>query len=248
MRPLDREPTPEEINDILAPWRPPPWRAAAFRIWTARYDEAIWLRTHYGGGDDGGDAAFRAWCTAVQEDYDPAFDEDALSWCVLDDAGLLAPLDDDGWERVLDLVPELAGPVQGYRRGVDEGSDEVRRLRAAVWAAEDRDAEAETGAAGMGLQVQAVATFLLVADREAWDTRRLRLLYLDAWGNIVRHSRIRPEDVFETRHQWMGKKFRDCNWWLDEYDESGLRHEPGGRLGEKYRARGAMGRVLYGLE
>lgn len=167
-------------------------------------------------------------------------------WCVLNDAAVFNLSDE--WDKVFDVLPELAGPVQGYKRGITLGTDEVQQLRATIQAAEDQEAEAETGA-GMQLQVKAVTTFLVVVDLEAWDTKRLRLLYLDSKGNIVRQSRIRPEDVFETRHQWIGRKFRDGNWWLNEYDdESWLRHEPGGTLGDKYRAHGTLGRVLYGLD
>lgn len=240
--PLDRQPTEEDITTILEPWRPLRWRHAALRIWKDRFDEDIWLRTHYG---DDSDTAFEEW-REISKDYDPAFEEDTVSWCVLDDAGLFNL--GSRWEEVFDVLPELAGPVQGYERGITFGFDEDQQLRALIQVAEDKELEAEAGA-GMQLQVKAVTTFLVVADREAWDTGRLRLLYLDSQGHIVRHSRIRPEDLFETRHEWIGKKFRDGNWWLDEYDEtSGLRHDPGGTLGDKYRAHGSLGRVIYGLK
>lgn len=246
-QPPGRQPTEEEITTILGPWRPPRWREAALRIWKDRFDEDIWLRTYYG---EDSDAAFEEWREA-HEDSDPAFDEGTTPWCVLDDAAVFDL--GERWDGVLDVLPELAGPTEGYRRATGfHSAEEVEQLRATIQAAGDREAEAETGA-GMELQLDAVATFLVVADREAWDTGKLRLLYLDAQGNIVRHSRISPEDVFNTRHEWIGKKFRDGYWWREEFEQSGLdatkrlRFEPGGTLGDQYRAHGALGRALYGL-
>jgi hypothetical protein len=247
IQPLSRQPTEEEITTILEPWRPSRWRQAASNIWKHRFDEDIWLRTYYG---DDSDAAFKGW-REIHEDYDPAFEEDTVSWCVLDDPEVFNL--GDKWDEVFDILPELAGPTQGYKRG--RGflkSDEVQKLRATIQAAEDKESEAESGA-GRELQVNVVQTFLIVADQVAWNTGRLRLLYLDPQGNIVRQSKMRPEEVWQTCYQWIGKKFRDNNFWIDEFelntwDESTWhRNYPGATLGDKYRAHGSLGRVLYGL-
>lgn len=244
------QPTANQVRQLLAPWRSLQLRKAATSIWRDRFDEAVWLRTHYPAG---GDAQFAEWREA-DADNDPDADDENLksAWTCLDDAALFDF--GDNWCRVFDILPELAGPVQGYVRCGFEGDgfgvlraqlrDACARLRDGA----ERDAEAETGAAGMALQVMAVNSFLIVADAEAWETGLLRLLYLDARGNVVRHSRIAPEDVMYTRSEWFGKKFRDGRWWVDARGRDGLVVEPGGVLGDMYTARGEMGRVLYGLE
>lgn len=245
---MDRKPTAQEIDEILAPWRSLRWREAAFYIWKDRDDEAIWLRTHY---DSEQDAKFHEW-REIDEDCDPRFDQDLVPWCVLDDAEMFDFGDD--WQKVFEVLPELLGPVwQGYKRGIDENNEYVQKARATIREAEDQKTEAETGSAGEELQYQAVTSFLIVADSEAFKVDRLRYLFLDGYGNIVRHSRIRPDQSSETRGEWDVGKFRDGQWWRIEWeeDEDSYRrthNEPGGILGEKYRAGGELGRVLYGFD
>ncbi|KAI0887611.1 uncharacterized protein GGS22DRAFT_157604 [Annulohypoxylon maeteangense] len=242
-RTMERIPTADEIREILAPWRPLRWRQAALTIWKSRDDEAIWLRTHYAHGDD----KFAEW-RDIDEDYDPAFDEGSAFWTKLDDPEILDF--GESWERVFDVLPELAGPQQGYSRGFGSGysGDYLpslrQRLRDAVARAEDKGEEVEHGHAGTGLQVVAVETYLLLADAEAFETRKLRVLFLDSWGNIVRYSRIEPEDIFDLRSRWGAAKYRDGEYWLDKKE----RGEPGGVLGEKYRASGEIGLAIYGIE
>ncbi|KAI2468958.1 hypothetical protein F4781DRAFT_443032 [Annulohypoxylon bovei var. microspora] len=208
-----------------------------------RNDEAIWLRTHYGAGDD----KFAEW-RAIDEDYDPTFDEgdDSGTWTKLDDPDLFAF--GERWGRVFDVLPELAGPQQGYSRAFFNDISRAdflstrQKLMDAIIRAEDVEEEIEAGI-GMQLQVMAVATYLLVADAEAFESGKLRILYLDARGNVVRHSRIEPEDVFEARSRWNAAKLRDGEWWLEKDVCT-----PGGALGGKYRAGGEMSRGLYGIE
>lgn len=106
-----RQPTKEESTTILEPWTPSRWRLAALRIWKDRFDEDVWLRTYYG---EDSDAAFEGW-RETHEGSDLAFNEATTPWCVLDDAAVFDL--GDGWDGVLDVLPELAGPTQGYTRG-----------------------------------------------------------------------------------------------------------------------------------
>ncbi|KAB5511544.1 hypothetical protein GE09DRAFT_904028, partial [Coniochaeta sp. 2T2.1] len=95
------------------------------------------------------------------------------------------------WERVFDVLPELAGPWLGYSRTLEE-DDEAGRLRKQVRHHLLRGLETEDEAeadVGMELQAMAVETYLVVADCEAFETGLLQILYLDARGDIVRHSR-----------------------------------------------------------
>jgi hypothetical protein len=91
----------------------------------------------------------------------------------------------------------------------------------------------------------ATGTYLIVVDREAFETDRLRILYLDAMGSIIRHSRIAPEDVWIARGQWEGCRYNDGQWWVIGEEGYSTRE---GVLGEKYRAKGEMGRFLYDVE
>ncbi len=263
LKAMQRVPTNDEVRSILRPWRPARWRDVAFKIWTERYDdEAIWLRTHYG---DGSDAKFAEW-RDVDEDYDPQYDEKVVLWTVLDDTAVFNFGDE--WWRVFDVLPELAGPLQHeHTRGppyVHDDSvqalrgelrrDVERRLSSLAGGEHERpeDAavlEAEYGVHGEMLQARAVSTFLLVADAGAWETDCLRLLYLDGKGNVVRHSAVEVSEAWETRNYWNYEKFCESNWWPHEHNLlTGKRGQPGSELGDKYRARGELGRLLYGLD
>ena len=186
---VQRVPTGAEVRTILRPWRPMRWRDAAFQIWTHRFDEAIWLRTHYG---DGSDAKFAEW-RDIDENFDPDYDEEVILWTMLDDAAVFNFGDE--WWRVFDVLPELAGPLQKHTRGLpyidrdkmqslcEEQSRHVERPLSSLARGEHErldDAaavlEAEYGKLGERLQAEAVETFLLVADAGAWETDCLRLL------------------------------------------------------------------------
>jgi hypothetical protein len=232
-----------------------------------RYDEAIWLRTYYG---EGSDEKFAAW-RAMDEDYDPNFEEEHRAWTVLDDRERFDFGDE--WWRVFDMLPELAGPNEKYsrrpwwgneervrelREGLRRDVEERRRVASAgdggvlpseVEAEAAAVLEAEYGVHGQALQEAAVSTFLLVADAQAWETDCLRVLFLDAKGNVVRHSTTDVSDAWETRCYWVNFRFNESSWWVFAHDLlSGRREEGGAELGEKYRARGEVGRSLYGLE
>ncbi|KAI1104574.1 hypothetical protein F4804DRAFT_181948 [Jackrogersella minutella] len=256
---IARVPTEREIREILAPWRPIRWREAALHLWRDRDDEEVWLRTCY---REGSDKAFREF-RETDEDYDPAFEEDCRTWTVLDDQALF----DGDWSAALDILPELAGPAPNYdpyahRHLGDPGELETLRqkLRESVASAlrlegEGNTAEqlkvdaVEAGDAGMELQVNAVASFLFVADCKAVETEKLRLLYLDARGIIVRETRVPCTETWQMRDAWVGKKFRDSPLWNDrDRSEWGVSNDPGSVLGEKYKLEGDIGRLLYNLD
>lgn len=234
--PLARVPTSEEVHTILEPWRPLRWREAAVTIWSERGDAslgevAIWLRTNYGEGSDG---KFKAWYEEFLDGYGEQ-QEDTIPWSLLDDANVFDFADE--WERVFDVLPELTGP-HGLKEQLNHRDlvGMVQHARARVQAAEDTIHEAEEGRAGKELQGLAVSHYLIVADREAWDTDNLRLLFLDPHGNIVRHSRIPHEWIEEWPGSWCVPNWRDSEYWEE------------GELGGKYRAGGEIGRALYGLD
>ncbi|KAI1419583.1 hypothetical protein F5Y12DRAFT_777205 [Xylaria sp. FL1777] len=256
---ITRVPTQREVVEILAPWRPLRWREAALRLWRDRDDEEVWLRTHYGEGSDEIFADIRG----IAEDNDPAFEECCRAWTVLDDRTVYA----GDWATALSVLPELTGPISGrsaysHRRLGDPKELEVLRgkLRESVASAlclagQGNDAEqlkvddVEAGAAGMQLQASVVASFLFVADAEAFGTKMLRLLFLDARGYIVRESRVPCTDTWEMRDGWNARKFQDGNFWMDrDRSEWQQVNEPGSVLGDQYGFSGVIGRELYKLD
>ncbi|KAI0906411.1 hypothetical protein F4823DRAFT_627070 [Ustulina deusta] len=253
---ITRIPTQREVQEILAPWRPLRWREAALHLWRDRYDEEVWLRTHYGAGSDQKFAELRAAC----EDNDPAFEEDCRAWTVLDDQALF----DGDWSAALHILPELTGPTSGYdayshrHLGDPVELGTLRdKLRESVASALRLDGQGndgeklkiddvEAGSAGLRLQASVVASFLFVADAEAFETEKLRLLFLDARGNIVRESRVPCTDTWEMRDGWNARKFQDGNFWMDrDRSEWYVPNHPGSVLGEKYAYSGEIGPELY---
>ncbi|KAK9422562.1 hypothetical protein SUNI508_00425 [Seiridium unicorne] len=253
---LDREPTPQEISTILAPWRDVQLRDVALQLWRDRHhgtaNEAVWVRTYFPASDpstkSAADDKFQEWI-ALDRERDPNFEEATLSWRILDDPSILSSGQggagsDDSWEPVFGVLPELAGPSQSLSRkpgggnpALQEELDELRQQLQELQAAEggEGDFEAETTDAGIQLQELAVGSFLLVADAHAFGSDRLRLLFLDARGNIVRESRILVGEIHVLKGEWFRSSWSDTeDWWL------------GGEVGVNYRADSAVGKELYG--
>lgn len=255
---ITRVPTEQEIREILVPWRTPRWRRAALRLWCNRDDEEVWLRTYYG---EDSDAKFRQ-MREVDEDFDPWFEDHIVPWTVLDDQALF----NGDWSAVFDTLPELAGSTRGQdpyshrHLGDPEKLESLRQgLRKSVTSAlrleghgndpEELKIDDVEAGGGMELQAHAVATFLLVADAEAFETEKLRLLYLDARGNIVREFRLPYTESWETRHEWNACKFKTSMSWRDWVKtDQPVVHGPRSVLGEKYRFPGIIGPVLYQID
>jgi hypothetical protein len=105
--------------------------------------------------------------------------------------------------------------------------------------------DVEAGPAGLALQALVMGSFLFVADGAALETERLRLLFLDARGNIVREACVPCTETWEMRDGWNG--LPNCHFWLDGDRYEWLTPVPGSVLGEKYRFSGDIGRVLYDI-
>lgn len=259
---MTHEPTQHEVEAILAPWRPPRWRAVALRLWTRRGDEEVWLRTYYGGGDD----KFQAWLDE-DEDEDPAFEDETRWFTILDDPAVFdfsttSQTNGSGWSQVFAVLPELAGPTgSSTARDRDRDRDQARltalrqKLRGEIAALGDSPSPealadlVEAGQTGVEMQLCAVASFLFVADEEAFATDRLRLLYLDAGGDVVRESRVAPGEAHELRAYWNRGATGDSPFWRDRRrsDDSPFSNHPGSVLGSLYAVDGEKGRKLYGI-
>lgn len=253
-------PTPAQVRDVLAPWRPPQWRSAAREVLrSSRLELSVWVRTHYAADPaerarDG--ERLRGWLE-TDDDFNANIEsdttEETMPWRVLDDP-LVFDFGDD-WERVFEVLPELAGPEQGLSRRFTgpEGWDQGRyleslqqKLRENVSRMETQEEKLEAvECGGNDMQVRAVDSYLLVADEEAFCTDKLRIVFLDRRGNWVRESRIRcDEEIWTMDDQIRTGKIQTSEFW----DSSDVVTNPGGALNPKYGALGEIGRELYGVE
>jgi hypothetical protein len=218
-----------------------------------RDEYAIWLRTYYQDTD----AEFKEW---IETDEAENERDDAESgwWCLLDDEAIFAFGEGlDAYNRVLDMIPELAGPSRSDVRVlegplVEPSSDEmVKETRAAlredVTAAVDKEATVHNGDNGVFLQLLSTDSWLLVADKEAFETDQLLVLFLDARGNIVRHARIWVDEIYDLRVSYtIGHLESHRLWDENSFAEAGA--VPFSSLGDKYKINGEIGRTLYGVE
>ncbi|KAJ5367721.1 hypothetical protein N7541_001662 [Penicillium brevicompactum] len=238
-----RVPTTKEIDIILRPYRPGILRWHGYHMYQD-HQAPVLLRTYYST-----DKTTRAKHDKVMKEW---ADSDRYKyqswWGVLDnqeyfDFGL-------NWRRIYDILPEVNNPIQwrseiaglvtrGRSPEFVDGSlrlifkiliAEAKDDDPTVWY-EKRDTVIET--CGDILQYEVVDTYLLIADKEAFDSNRLRLLYLDTFQNIVREGRLDAE----------GKGIGGA---MDSWRESVMMHKIT-VAGDKYRVNGELGQVLYQL-
>jgi hypothetical protein len=261
-------PTQAEIDTILAPWRSLGCRAAAIRMWYSRRDYAILLRTYYGDNN----SKWNDWLE-MQRHYS-GVDDESDWWRVLDDRSLFDFGDNpDAWRQIFDILPELAGPEQGnsrvimgplaypydgYVEWVRENQQKLRdELQRKISSLEERgqlDMDLPSfveghGTYGVELQLIATDSWLLVADKEAFESDRPLVVFLDRKGNTVRFSRIDIDDIDDIVNHLtiafpMGRLGTNQLW--DENRSEG--EAPPSTLGEKYRVTGEMGRSLYDVD
>ena len=77
--------------------------------------------------------------------------------------------------------------------------------------------------------------WLLVLDKEAFETEELGLILRDKKGNPVKETELAPEEMFTFRGAWERGMLPGSGYW--EY----------GRVGPKYRTRGKIMRQLLPL-
>lgn len=130
--------------------------------------------------------------------------EEGMGWAYLDDPELFDFNAD--WQRVSELMPEVAGPMNRGGRlkkepitlGLPQFKDALRRLKQMYpdeWK-EDRQRYIEN--ITTGLQRQVTAAYLLVADEKAFQTDHLPLLYVDYKLNVIRESRVEADETSIT--------------------------------------------------
>lgn len=235
--------TTKEIDIILRPYRPDILRWHGYHMYED-HRAPVLLRTYYST-----DKSTRAQHDKMMKQWAYSDGYKCQSWwSVLDnqeyfDFGL-------NWRRIYDILPEVNNPIQwrseiaglatrgrspefvdGYLRLIFKTFiAEAKDIDPTAWY-EKRDTVIET--LGHIMQYEVVDTYLLIADKEAFDSNRLRLLYLDTFRNIVREGRLDSE----------GKGIGGV---MDSWGESAMMDKVT-VAGNKYRVNGELGQVLYQL-
>ncbi|KAJ6057005.1 hypothetical protein N7460_000279 [Penicillium canescens] len=190
-----RMPTPVEINTILQPWRPDnDLRRKAYYM--SKDDVLVFLRTHYDPNDDD---KMNEWI------HETDLFEDNAWWACLNNPYLFNFGPD--WQQVYEIMPEVAGPVDHRRRS--DGSGKPQSFRASPEKNREGlherrcDRSKTTVDLANHLQNVSIMVYIVIADQEAFQTGRLRLLCLDAKRNIVREVRVdwKPAGIMQLiRH------------------------------------------------
>ncbi|GLI78223.1 hypothetical protein PoHVEF18_006531 [Penicillium ochrochloron] len=220
-----REPSTEEIETILRPYRCEKLRWHADNIYTGELCPML-LRTHYSNDEDEKkrhDEMMEKWTNGE------IFGDEAW-WAVLDDADIFNFGSD--WRRIYDILPEVSYPIEFGCITKDDHRDLAARKQSdpQAWR-DDRDSVIES--VGMTMQSSATTTYIFIADEETFESGRPRVIYLDGLRRIVREGRMDPErDDFGSI---IG--LRMTTYELLEYTT----------LDEKYRVNGEIGKELYQL-
>ena len=239
---VPRLPTPREVDRILKPWRPLTLRQKAVDFWmdiASGGDEAIWLRTYYEPGSD------EIWEQFLdkEEDENPSF-ESRLDVRFLNDATCFNFGND--WELVFDLLPEARGyPPRGLR---DQHFERARREITHILQSKEpkefdhgfiQPWESRVTAEIHLMQAYCSCNYIVIADKEAFASNKLRLIFFDCARNIVRHGRIPVEDAcMVSAYQMQGRILEQ--YWTDDRGTYC-------KLGEKYLPEGEFGNFLYTL-
>ncbi|KAJ6088010.1 hypothetical protein N7467_006924 [Penicillium canescens] len=234
--PPPRMPTVEEIDLILRPWRSDELRKKAWQMLESGALAPIFLRTHYDPKDD---ETMEEWISASEEFENQAW------WACLNDATLFNFGSD--WQRVYEIMPEVAGPLNGarYKRSPASELVDMSRARFKTWLAKAKQNEPERWredphafieVEGASLLRTVAAAYFLVADQTAFETGHLRLMYVDGKRNVIRETRICVD----------GQTITDV---IMDWDQLGLAPEfwEEGTIGDRYRVTGDLGRELYQL-
>ncbi|KAJ6022826.1 hypothetical protein N7499_008145 [Penicillium canescens] len=230
-------PTVEEIDTVLRPWRSDELRQKAWQILESGNAVPIFLRSYYNPEDD---EKMEEWVDASEEFRNQAW------WACLNDATLFNFGFD--WQRVYDIMPEVAGPVSdaGYTRYPSPEIVEMSRTQFRTslrktkqsephrWR-EDPDRFIEFEAADLLRTV--AAAYILVADQKAFETGgQVRLIYVDGKRNVIQETRVEADaqTITDVIMDW-----DQLNLPPDLWEE--------GTIGDRYRVNRDLGRELYQL-
>lgn len=230
-----RVPTEEEISTILRPWRSDNMRRRAWRVWKVYTNgggnNPLLLRTWYNPADN---ERVESWATLSEE-----FADDA-DWAILDDRAVF-DFGTGPWQRVLEILPEIAIPLvqdtppeyvrqKDWRADINnytfysdfkEGLNAVKRSNPS-WR-NDLDILDKKNAAARSYLHYISKSYILIADKETFETDHFLLAYLDAKGRVTMQGRILVDEdrLTEFSLEWFKR-------WppIEVFEE--------GRLGAKY--------------
>lgn len=221
-------PSAEQIRTILEPWRPQKLRQLAHKhyVMGGPFEEFFFLRTHYAGGAED-DAKLREWLD-LDEYVSIEIPREEEWWIVLDYAELFDLGENEGdWQRVYDVFPELAAPGLARQIAGDSRIDYIHDILKSV-VLED-ELEEEDWAEAVRQVVQVPGNKLLIVDREAFETEQLGLVFRDVKGNVVRHGRVRADELNElVLYECVKGALNETRFWLDS--EVGEKYEVGGEV------------------
>ncbi|KAK4038658.1 hypothetical protein C8A01DRAFT_37425 [Parachaetomium inaequale] len=220
-------PSAEQIRTILEPWRPQRLRQLAHKhcAMTGPFEEFYFLRTHYAGGSED-DAKLREWLD-LDEYVSIELPREEEWWVVLDDAELFDLGENEGdWQRVYDVFPELAVP--SVARDVVTDSKMYYIRSNLKWLEPDGEPQEEDWAEAVREVVYGLGNKLLVVDRKAFETDELGLVFRDAKGHVVRHGRVRADELNELNLYEGWGALHETHFWLDS--EVGEKDRVGGEV------------------
>jgi hypothetical protein len=230
-------PTTEQIATILAPWRPDALRKLAHKhcATSGPWEEFYFLRTHYAGGA-ADDTKLRAWLD-LDECESIDFPRGEEWWMVLDYPELfdLGEHERD-WQRVYDVFPELAVPQS--REIVEDLRNDLSYMQTRLeWLVPPPGLpQEEDWAEATRKVISNKGNKLLIVDREAFETERLGLVFRDTKGNVVRHGRVRADELNEfVLYDNVKGALCETHFWLDS------------EVWEKYRVGGDVAREIVSL-
>ncbi|KAJ5707151.1 hypothetical protein N7488_006952, partial [Penicillium malachiteum] len=211
------------IGTVLRPWRSENLRKLAIQV-DSDILSPLLLRTLYNA-----DKAARAADDAQLAEWvgmDELFADEAW-WACLDDAELFNY--GDHWEKVFEILPELANPRLTQDEStrpsfppLDSEIGALRRARASLKEAKPHHVY--------------TANYVIIVDREAFETGHALIVYVDSRRNVVREARF--EVILGSFEEIMLDWFdMTLTPWLWEDSE----------VGEKYRLDGEFAQEIYQL-
>jgi hypothetical protein len=219
-------PPQTDWKKILAPLRtdfqrqlasPHSFQAERFPCWGI-----IWLRTCY---DAGTDEAHQRLLDELNHDLALEVEENILDDVALYDYG-------DSWQQVFSVMPERLFEEMledaDAREPPEERSARILSAQRTLNIAEETNMDALRQAT-VRLHYLVVYRYLFVADKVAFDSGKVLVVFFDDSGRTVRQSRVRPEHCEEIAGAWF-----DC--FIDEMEE--FREAD---IGPEYLAGGSCG-------
>ncbi|CAG7990209.1 unnamed protein product [Penicillium salamii] len=187
-----RLPTLEEIDTILQPWRSDEdLRRKAYYM--SKDKVLVFLWAHYNPDDDG---KMHKWV------HGNDMFENNPYWVCLDNPYLFNF--GSGWQRVYKIMPEVASPVAFTQRPADSSRLGFKRSLHTTKQKNLHRRIETTEKLAIRFHNIATATYIVIADQEAFQTGQLRLLCLDDQRNIVRQVRIdrKPAQIRDFISNW----------------------------------------------